>query len=162
MSKLCLRCNRKRKSSCFYVRSDGYGLFSYCKDCNTQRGREWIKENPQRHIQQAREYRRTHPWKSMWMRAKWVAHRRRLEFNLTEEHLQTLFVDVCPILGIRLQYGGGTGRPNSNSASVDRINSSKGYIVGNVAIISYRANCIKSDGTAAEHRRVADYMDAHQ
>ena len=37
-----------------------------------------------------------------------------------------------------------------NSYSLDRIDSSKGYIPGNVWVISRRANAIKSDATLEE------------
>jgi hypothetical protein len=46
------------------------------------------------------------------------------------------------------------------SPSLDKINPELGYVPGNVAIISYRANRIKNNGTAEEHRLIADWMDA--
>lgn len=42
----------------------------------------------------------------------------------------------------------------------DRLAAGKGYVPGNVAIISMRANQIKNDATAEEHCRVAAWMDA--
>ena len=65
----------------------------------------------------------------------------------------------CPILGLELDYYGISGKKNENSVSFDRIDSSKGYIPGNVQIVSWRANRIKNDGTAEEHRKIADYLD---
>ncbi len=62
----------------------------------------------------------------------------------------------CPILGIPISVT--DKRVSGHSPSLDRINPAKGYIPGNVAVISYRANTIKSDGTAAEHQAVAKYM----
>ena len=62
----------------------------------------------------------------------------------------------CPILGIELDYF--VEARAENSPSIDRIDSSKGYIPGNVHVISWRANRIKNDGTAEEHESIARYM----
>ncbi len=92
----------------------------------------------------------------MLRRVKYRAIKKHLNFNLTLAHLESLKVAVCPVLGIKLRYGGGS--LSDNSASVDRRNNTKGYVQGNVCIISHRANVIKSFGTADEHRRVIEYM----
>lgn len=63
----------------------------------------------------------------------------------------------CPILGIEIDYF--SPFRVENSPSFDRINSSKGYEKGNVHILSWRANRIKNDGSAEEHRMIADYLD---
>src|SRR5271167_2252285 len=60
----------------------------------------------------------------------------------------------CPALGIALDYGV-TGIHRDESPSVDRRDSSKGYIPGNVQIISYRANRIKSNASTKELYDVA-------
>jgi len=63
----------------------------------------------------------------------------------------------CPILGIQLHYGGnGKGRQDDNSATIDRIDNARGYIRDNVLICSWRANRIKSDGTA--DRQIAQFF----
>jgi hypothetical protein len=45
---------------------------------------------------------------------------------------------------------------------VDRINPALGYVPGNIAVISWRANNLKRDAAAAELRRIADWMDAQE
>jgi hypothetical protein len=55
---------------------------------------------------------------------------------------------TCPILGIPLHRGRGEILPNS--PSLDRIIPELGYVVGNIRIISYRANHLKSNATIAE------------
>lgn len=52
----------------------------------------------------------------------------------------------CPILGIHLYKDG----PKDNAPSLDRIDNTKGYIKGNVHVISMRANRIKNDSTVEE------------
>lgn len=67
------------------------------------------------------------------------------------------WVTHCPILGIKLNYKGKSF--SDDYASFDRIDSSKGYIKGNVAIISWKANKMKSNGSSKDHRNIADWID---
>jgi hypothetical protein len=68
--------------------------------------------------------------------------------------------DVCPVLGIPLMRAAGSVCGTDNSPSLDRIVPELGYVPGNIAVISSRANMIKSTGTAEEHRKVADWIDS--
>lgn len=61
----------------------------------------------------------------------------------------------CPILGLKLDYQS-EGR-QENSVSFDRIDTTKGYVSGNVVILSWRANRIKNDGSWQEHQLIADF-----
>lgn len=62
----------------------------------------------------------------------------------------------CPVFGYELRYGGRA----DNSATIDRLDSSKGYIPGNVGIISFRANRLKSNGTIEDFRKILAYMES--
>jgi hypothetical protein len=68
------------------------------------------------------------------------------------------FPVVCPMLGIVINWFSVGGRDES-SPSLDRLNSSIGYVKGNVVVCSWRANRLKNNGTAAELRRIADFLD---
>ena len=83
------------------------------------------------------------------------AHCYKHEFSISFGDL--VFPTHCPILGIELDYFSQDGR-QENSPSFDRIDPLKGYIKGNVAVISWRANRIKNDGTAEEHEKIAKFM----
>ena len=66
----------------------------------------------------------------------------------------------CPVLGIELDWLGLNGDWRTDaSPSFDKIDPKKGYTKGNVMIISWRANRIKNDGNAEEHRKIAAYID---
>ena len=82
------------------------------------------------------------------------AARGQLEFTVDD----MFWPEYCPILGIRLVYGK-KGRMVDASPSLDRVDPSKGYTLENTRVISNRANRIKNDGTAEEHRKIAAYMD---
>lgn len=62
---------------------------------------------------------------------------------------------VCPVLGVPLD-----GSRRDNKPSLDRKFPERGYVRGNVHVISFRANRIKSDATAAELRAVLSYAEA--
>ena len=66
------------------------------------------------------------------------------------------FPVTCPVLGIEIDYWADTRQ--ENSVSFDRIDSTKGYVKGNVLIMSWRANRIKNDGTAEEHKKIYEFM----
>ena len=57
---------------------------------------------------------------------------------------------VCALSGVPLEFTrGGTmwgGKwCNPNSCTIDRIDSSKGYIKGNIQLVTWRINCMKRD-----------------
>ena len=75
---------------------------------------------------------------------KFSAKRRNIDFNLnfTEFDLP----EYCPILNLKLQFikEGGSGN-DMNHATIDRIDNSKGYVKGNVIVISRLANVMKNE-----------------
>lgn len=75
------------------------------------------------------------------------------EFDLTLEDI--IIPEFCPILGMKLEQG--KGRPLPQSPSIDRIDPTKGYIKGNIQIISQRANVMKSDASPEELLKFADW-----
>jgi hypothetical protein len=67
--------------------------------------------------------------------------------------------DKCPILGIELFISEkGVGRTD-NSPSLDRIIPSLGYVKGNIAVISQRANRIKNDATLEEITKLKAWLE---
>lgn len=91
--------------------------------------------------------------------AKKRALQNEMEFSITLEDLLPLPTH-CPVLEIEINYKGNTGLRGfvNNSPSIDRINSSFGYIKGNVKVICWRANRIKSDATISELSSILNYM----
>jgi hypothetical protein len=89
--------------------------------------------------------------------ARTRAKYKNLAFDLTNEYIKSITPNHCPVLGIELTFGG-TKKVSATSASIDRINPDRGYVVGNVAVISSKANIIKSNATADEIRKVADWL----
>lgn len=102
------------------------------------------------------DYRERHPFKSAFNSRKYAARKEGVEFSITFDDF--VVPATCPVLGIPLEYGSDN---LDSSPSFDRVDSKKGYIPGNVCIISYRANRIKSDGNFEEHLKVANYIKEH-
>jgi hypothetical protein len=94
--------------------------------------------------------------------AKRRAVRANVPFTLTLDYMINFAPDYCPVFGTQLLWGPGSkknpGKPESNSPSIDRIIPEKGYVEGNVAIISTRANSIKQNATCKELYKVADWL----
>ena len=90
----------------------------------------------------------------MVLSAKGRAKRFGLPFRITSKDV---FIPlICPILGIVLQRG--LGQQRDNSPSLDRIIPQRGYVRGNIQVISNRANSIKRNATSQEIRKVADWL----
>lgn len=85
--------------------------------------------------------------------AKRRAQKRGIPFDLLPGDVEV--PDFCPALGIPLYRSVGRKAQGPNSPTLDRIDPDRGYVRGNVRVISARANQIKSDATAAELLRVA-------
>lgn len=92
------------------------------------------------------------------------ARRCRREFNITVEDIAAVDTDICLILNIpikRYPQRANTGRNKNNqqpdSKSLDRIDASKGYIPGNIRVISWRANALLSNATPSELAAISNY-----
>lgn len=85
--------------------------------------------------------------------AKLRASRQSLPFDIDVSDI--IIPEQCPVLGIPLQVG--VGRPTDNSPTLDKIIPELGYVKGNVIVVSYKANRIKTDATIDELRKVANF-----
>ena len=125
-----------RKRSC---EPDGY--FSQCKECLNRTTVARVNKDPT-----------TVVLRTMLRNAKRRAKETGAPCNIDFEYLQSLYVKDCPVFSIPLRWESrlGTGavnRSSPNSPSLDRIDPSRGYIKGNVWIISHKANAIKNNAT---------------
>ncbi len=75
---------------------------------------------------------------------------KQLEHNLILEDIK--IPNLCPIFGTKLIKS--TRGNDPNSASVDRIDNTKGYLIDNIRIISNKANMLKNDSSFEEYEKI--------
>jgi hypothetical protein len=80
------------------------------------------------------------------------AKQKGLDFNLKTGDIEV--GTHCPILGLKFVIGNEVWY---NSPSLDRIDNTKGYVKGNVIVVSFMANSIKNQATPDQIRKVADF-----
>lgn len=131
-SRRCSKCNQlKVLATGFYKNKNGVaGYMAHCKDCQYAL---YSKPGLKRYIKKA-------GWG--WNKRN-LAQYNGIEYTIDLSELPR--PTHCPYLGIPLHYDGGP--KHANTASLDRIDPSKGYIHGNVQIISDLANRMKQNAT---------------
>lgn len=100
-----------------------------CRGCNNSYMRTYLRQR-----------RRARPVAALLERAKARARVKGLPYDL--RHCDLALPTKCPVLGTALSFD---GRRSHTSPSLDRVVPDKGYVVGNVRIISDRANRLKGD-----------------
>jgi hypothetical protein len=97
--------------------------------------------------QAARRWRAKHAAWELWYAAQRRARRQGLPFEITPEDVIAVWPrdNRCPALRKTLVYGGGDFAP-----TLDRLEPGLGYVRSNIAVISARANRIKSNARASE------------
>lgn len=139
------------------------------REKNPERQRDWYKKNAGTHSARQNEWRKrkTQTDDPIYMKMNSIRCRCRqnnIPFNLTNRYVQDLYEanPICPIFGVRMLLPTEEG-PLDWRMSVDRIDPKGGYVMDNIALISYRANKLKNDETdPAIFRRLADWLEERQ
>lgn len=183
--KLCTKCKRVLPIDDFYVlgttNKDGTNrIYSRCKECERQivlehpNRKEYIEKSNKNKLEKSQEdpdYRNYlneinkkyyHSEKGiiahMLYEAKKRAAKKNLEFDLTEEDI--ILPTHCPIL--ETEFVKGDSSDYSMTYSLDRIDNSKGYVKGNVRVISMLANSMKNSATSEQleafSRNILNYI----
>ncbi len=110
------------------------------------------------HADRMMDYRRRHPVRRLLSNARHRAKQRGEEFTIEELDLLPAPTH-CPVFGFELIYAGFAKgvKHDPRLATLDRIDNSKGYVKGNVVIVSWRANNLKRDATLDELRRLVEF-----
>ena len=112
--------------------------------------RQWRKNNRSRVAEIKRRYYKKHLVKKLIRNSKNGAKKRNILFDLKEEDI--VLPSECPVFGTPFEYG------SQWTASLDRIDSTEGYIKGNVQVISKKANTMKSDASPEELLKFAKWI----
>lgn len=111
--------------------------------CNAE-SRAWALANPERTREIEKASRDRNKLKAIFRNVRKRAKARGMEFDLDLSDLEV--PEVCPVFNVPFVLNA-TWANCDFSPSVDRIDSSKGYVKGNVQVISRLANCMKWTAT---------------
>lgn len=145
--KLCSVCNIKKELNKFRVRTDTGKMRPFCLLCEAKIVKDTYLSTRAYRLNKAQKNRVNKPITKILNQAKSTAREKNLEFNLTEEDI--VLPIKCKYLDVVLTNTQGQGLVWENY-SIDRIDSSKGYIKGNIEIISRKANSMKNMATKEE------------
>lgn len=152
MSKLCTQTTVGQEVSCKYC----HGLFLKTGQNHIFCGPICQQDNEKgRWKRYGKTYRTKHPERYILNIARNRSKKYGYEFNLEESDI--VLPKVCPVLKTPLIISSST-RGNPNSASIDRIDNTKGYVKGNIQIMSLLANQMKSSATPEQLRMFADWV----
>lgn len=142
MLKACNLCGREKHPEEFHKKHTSKdGLDTRCKSCRNS-------TQTNNRLSDLAHY--------MWRTARSRAKQNGLEFDISPDDV--VIPDRCPILDIPIAANRGKKWANG-SPSLDRIDNSKGYVRGNVAVISMQANNIKANLNVEDVELLARSMD---
>ena len=166
--RICNNCKKTKTFDSFYRKNTGKsGRVAVCRECHAGFSKtaalarpysgKLNTKPPKKTPEELIQYKLSRPRQNMLSRAKARAKKFGLLFDIGLEDIE--IPRFCPILGIELIHAlekkGNLER--GRSPSLDRIDNSKGYVRGNIIVVSHRANCIKRDATILELQRIADF-----
>ena len=151
--RVCTQCGLKKPIDQFNAVLKGLPRKqSMCRRCKYKRDAVLVQQHRDKYGRRASA--KGSAFRRWFTNVRSRARRAGIPFDLA---LEDVFVpDFCPVLGIRLVWTGRAGA--EDNPSLDRLVPQKGYVKGNVAVISRRANRIKNDGTRAEHERIVEWL----
>lgn len=103
--------------------------------------KRWYENNREKTLAAVKQWRKDNKERFMWNQAKCRAKKKGMDFTL--EVSDIVIPTHCPVFGIPLFSNDGKGAC-PNSPTLDRLDQTKGYIKGNIWVISSKANTIKS------------------
>lgn len=113
---------------------------------------KWESANRDQVREARHAYKLLNPERMLLIGAKVRARARGVPFDLTVSDIH--IPSHCPVLGMPLKRGDRSAAP-----SLDRRIPALGYVKGNVAVISNRANTLKSNSTADELRAIVRWLN---
>ena len=120
---------------------DYYDKLSECKPCKIARDVERSRRDPRSRMVATARY-----------RSKQLG----IPCDITKDDIE--IPEYCPLLGIKLKSVGDGKRSNS-SPSLDKLDPTKGYVKGNVWVISDKANRMKQDLTLDMMRHMIETIE---
>lgn len=115
---------------------------------------EYREKNRESIREKGKEYYRRKLKNRLLNAAKARARKFQMDFDISLDDF--VLPAKCPLLGIEMKVNKGRHSVKNDSFSLDRIDSSKGYVKGNVWVISMLANNIKNNATLEDVQKLAE------
>jgi hypothetical protein len=165
-SRYCRKCDSDKQKA--KRRAGGRVVIPFRERTHCPRGHEYMEANTRTSVQGTRVCRACDratqlaraiaaPERPMWEKARQRAQKAGVPFTIQLGDI--LIPPFCPVLGIPIQRNTGARGSSDSSPTLDRIEPQRGYVVGNVAVISWRANRIKNDATLIELQRIIEWLE---
>ena len=155
--KKCNRCKEVKSFTDFNrCTSAKDGLQYSCRACNKEFEQTRNRKRTSEYAHNC--YRReklNSPERFLLSRVKQRAKKRGLQFDLDVTDIVIPLVNHAPRKNNLEGY-------KEDSPSVDRIDSAKGYLKGNIIICSAKANVIKNYGTLEDHRKIVEFLEKYE
>lgn len=159
-NKLCCKCKCEKSVEEFYKDCHTKSGFSYtCKMCHAlydkkeqERKNELKRKNRANSEYRKLEYLRNKANNEskrehyLYRGAKARAKKAGIPFNI--EVSDIIIPDICPLLNIPLEKTIKKGNPYT--ISLDKIDPNKGYVKGNIMVMSLKANVMKNNASLSE------------
>jgi len=145
----CAGCGLVKKLEREFHRSGPRGYAHRCRDCRNTYHRQYHAANVRRLVS-----RDVVGWILRQKIA--VSKAQGVPCSISRADIEPL-PDICPVLGIPI--GRARWRGDPCGYSIDRIDNERGYVPGNVRVVSARANRLKSDARPWELRAILAYVE---
>lgn len=147
-NKNCLECEK-----CFkYGRKDKKFCTDLCRNTYNWKNKhreialKKYADNKENYRSERNKYNSNHPERRLLAFSKSRSIKNNIPFNLKESDI--VIPEFCPLLGIKLNLGNNIIK--NDSPTLDKIIPELGYIKGNVWVVSWKANRLKSNLNAYE------------
>lgn len=140
---ICSKCGEDKNESCFFYRKRDDNLYKHCKACHNPTGKDskfssswWIERFDEEELKLFSKL------KNLCTKAK--LRNQEFDPDIDWENLYDIWVEQngrCAYSGMPLSIE--TNHPHT--VSLDRTDSSKGYVRGNLKLLSWSVNKMKQD-----------------
>lgn len=145
---------RGRDSMCKTCRKN------YRKELKREHTKKYVSERKEHYKQLMTEWRKNNPdYQKKWTKkcpesqllrsARQRAKQKDMECTITQNDIH--IPELCPVFKVPLV------KRTEYAPSLDRIDNTKGYIPGNIVVVSRKANVMKNSGTLQDMKMLVEY-----
>lgn len=163
--KRCCACHVDKPISDFSLNNSAKDKLQYrCRTCDVEYQAKRRNKNKEKFAEYSRQYQKArrqnfgYRLQMLLNASKQRAKEKGREHSISVADVEDIYPadGLCPIFGLKLEFNEAGFR--DSSPSIDRIDSTKGYTVDNIQVISWKANRIKGAATLQELEMLVAYL----